>query len=94
MCLALTTVSVLVVSPTESMKVDDKIAAREWIIGAIQNYQVAPNKGTEHEIRRFIKRLQRDLKQLRRARETLEIREKYSKEARRRGVQFEHAVNK
>jgi hypothetical protein len=46
-----------------------KLLAREWIIQAIQNYQVPPDKKTQKEIRKFIERLQRDIRSLERARE-------------------------
>ena len=51
------------------MRVDAKIQARQWILKAIQNHCCIPNKETEHEIRRFVGRIQRDLKQLERARD-------------------------
>jgi len=50
------------------MQLDAKIEARQWILIAIQNYSVTPAKETEREVRRFVRRIQRDLKQLRGAR--------------------------
>lgn len=51
------------------MRVDAKITAREWILDAIQNHHVLPDKHTEREIRKFVARVQRDLKHLIRSRE-------------------------
>ena len=54
------------------MKIDNKIHARRWIIGAIQNHSWVPSKETEREIRRFLGRLQRDIRQLEKARNRME----------------------
>lgn len=44
-----------------------KIEAREWLLAAVQNYKVIPEKQTEREIKKFISRIQRDLKQMKRS---------------------------
>lgn len=51
------------------MRIDAKISARQWILNAIQNHSCIPNKETEREIRKFVERLQRDLRQLTRSRD-------------------------
>jgi hypothetical protein len=49
------------------LRVDAKIRARQWILEAIQNYNSTPEKTVEHEIRKFVGRLQRDIEQLNRS---------------------------
>lgn len=51
------------------MRVDAKIHAREWILSAIQNHPRVPDKNTEREIRKFVGRLQRDIRAITRSRE-------------------------
>jgi len=82
------------------MRIDAKIQARQWILNAIQNHSCIPNKETEREIKRFISRLQRDIKQLSKAKKILKLAE--LKEEKRAKVEakferellsrFEHAI--
>lgn len=51
------------------MRVDAKIAARQWILNAIQNHSCIPNKETEREIRKFVERLQKDIQHMTRSRD-------------------------
>lgn len=76
------------------MRVDNKIAAREWILSAIQNHVCIPNKETKREIEKFVRRLQRDINQMRKSREKL-LRELINAQERDdRNNRFDHAINK
>lgn len=82
-------------------KLNAKISAREWILTAIQHHSCIPNKATEHEIKRFIKRIQRDLVQLQTSKRILEevnkkelerLIKEQSKDESDRNLRFDHAV--
>lgn len=83
------------------MRIDAKIQARQWILNAIQNHSCIPNKETEREIKRFISRLQRDVKQLSKSREILQGVRQTSRRNRREVLKanreterrFEHAIS-
>jgi len=47
-------------------KTEAKIAAREWIIAAMQSYSGEVDKWTQREVERLIHRFQRDLNSLKR----------------------------
>lgn len=59
-----------------SVKLDAKIQARQWLLNAIQSHSCIPNKAAEREIRRFIKRLQRDIHSLKSQRAVLVLAER------------------
>lgn len=53
-------------------KAENKRDARLWILAAIQTYSVKPTREIEPEVKRFIRRIQRDIVSLNRARIELE----------------------
>lgn len=69
------------------MTLDAKIQAREWILNAIQNHSRIPNKETEREIRKFIERMQRDMRQMERSRQLFIAVNSQDKEERTRAIQ-------
>lgn len=77
------------------MRLDAKIKARQWILTAIQHHSCIPNKETEREIRKFVGRLQRDIKQLEKAKAKQDqITRHYKSEQKEREIMFERAMSK
>lgn len=84
-------------------KITAKKAARLWVLAAIQNYSVSPNKECEPEIQRFIRRAQREIKSLERAliqfetsrkSQVAELLHQQNRDDNDRGMRFEHATRK
>jgi len=77
---------------TSAKKTKAKIEAREWIVAAIQNHQVAVDKQAEREIKRFIGRIQRDLKSLKRAEREADLVIQAGKDYADSRMRFEYAI--
>ncbi len=59
--------------PSGARKIQSKLRAREWMVDAIQRHSEPLDKDAQREVRRFLKRLQRDVKSLKRAEKTAKI---------------------
>lgn len=53
-------------------KIESKLAARVWLLDAIQKHQAFADALTQSEIKRFIRRMQREIKSLEYAKANLE----------------------
>lgn len=82
-------------------RIKAKLTARLWLLGAIQSCSSYTDKSTQSEIKRFIRRIQRDIKSLERAqvefeksrkREVAKLLESQRDDAKDRKIRFERAI--